>query len=180
MIYISHALDEVIRLADHVVIVEAGRVVRFGPLLETLSDPTLSPHLGRFEAGSVLACQVASHDPAMASSALTFAGGTLRVPQVTSAVGTKLRIRIRARDVSLALSEPQDVSITNRLAGTLTTLTPEGGRAGNGPYVDAAVAIGPSILHALITRESVARLRLTPGMPVWALIKTVSFDRRSG
>lgn len=174
ILYISHVLDEAIRLADQLVLVEGGRVARAGPLLEVISDPAFSPLIGRFEAGAVLECCVVSHDDAMAASTLAFDGGELRLPRVEVAAGGALRVRIRARDVSLALSEPRDVSITNRLSGTLVSLV-----ARDGPYVDAGVAVGGVVLRALITRESVARLGLAPGMPVWALIKTVAFDSRS-
>ena len=175
ILYISHAFAEVVRLADHLAVVDAGRVVRSGPLVEVASDPALSPLLGRFEAGSVLACTIADHDAAAALSTLAFAGGRLRVPRVELPVGERLRVRIRARDVALALSEPADISITNRLPGRLAGI-----RAHDGPYAEATVDLGGGTsVRALITRESAARLGLVPGMAVWALVKTVAFDSRS-
>lgn len=174
ILYISHAFNEVARLADYMVLVDEGRVVRHGPLLEVASEPELSPLVGRFEAGSILECTVAGHDREVALSTLAFAGGQLRVPQVDLPPGGRLRVRIRARDVALALSQPMDISITNRLPGRLLALTER-----EGPYVDVSVDVGGAVIRALITKESAVRLGLEPGLQVWALIKTVAFDSRS-
>jgi molybdate transport system ATP-binding protein len=174
ILYISHAFNEVVRLADYLVLLDAGVVVRAGPLLDIASDSTVAPLIGRFEAGSVIECTVSAHDDDMALSTLGFTGGQLRVPCVALDLGTRVRVRIRSRDVAISLSSPTDVSISNRLPGTLLSLTVR-----EGPYVDAAIDIGGDTLRALITRESAARLRLEPGLKVWALIKAVSFDSRS-
>ena len=174
ILYISHAFNEVVRLADHLVLVDAGSVVRAGSLLDVASDTTIAPLIGRFEAGAIIECVVARHDDEMALSTLGFPGGQLRVPRVELDPGTRVRVRIRSRDVAISLSRPMDVSITNRLPGTLLSLVP-----GEGPYVDVTIDVGGAILQALITRESAARLGLEPGLEVWALIKSVAFDSRS-
>jgi molybdate transport system ATP-binding protein len=174
ILYISHEFNEVVRLADHLVLVDGGMVVRSGSLLDVASDSTIAPLVGRFEAGSIIECTVAAHDAGMALSTLGFASGQLRVPRVDLDLGTRVRVRIRSRDVAISLSCPMDVSITNRLPGTLLSLTQR-----EGPYVDAAIDVGGATLRALITRESAARLGLEPGLKVWALIKTVAFDSRS-
>jgi molybdate transport system ATP-binding protein len=175
IIYISHEFNEVARLAEHLVVLDQGQVVRAGPLIELASDPALSPLVGRFEAGAVIDCKVLDHDVEAGLSTLAFAGGRLRVPRVARAAGEGLRVRVRARDVALSLSCPADISISNRLPGRLLRLTPL-----DGPYVDATVDVGGgAMLRALITRESVARLGLIPGANVWALVKTVAFDSRS-
>jgi len=174
IIYVSHALDEVIRLADSLVVVSDGRVAASGPLTEILSRLDLQPLLGRFEAGAVLDCRVASHDAHYRLSTLEFDGGRLRVPRVDRPAGEQVRVRLRARDISLALSEPVDVSITNRLAGTVTAVVDR-----DGIFVEVAVAIGGSSIRALVSREAYDRLGLEVGRPVWALIKTVALDNRS-
>lgn len=174
ILYISHAFNEVVRLADDIVLIDGGKVLRAGPLLEVASDPEQSPLLGRFESGSVIECVVARHDEEVALSTLGFAGGQLRVPRVDLEVGSRVRVRIRARDVALSLSRPMDVSITNRLPGKLLSLT-----AREGPYAEVTVDIGGATLRSLITRESAARLGLEPGIQLWALIKTVALDSRS-
>jgi molybdate transport system ATP-binding protein len=174
IIYISHAFNEVVRLADYLVIVDGGHVVRDGALLDLAADPALSPFLGRFEAGSVIECTVVQHDNGVALSTLAFAGGQLRVPQVDRAIGDRLRVRILARDVALSLSRPVDLSITNQLPGRLVSISVQ-----EGPYAEAVVDVGGASLRALITRESAERLGLRPGLPVWALVKSVAFDSRS-
>jgi len=174
ILYISHDFNEVARLADQLVVIDNGRVVRSGALLDIASEPELAPLIGRFEAGSVIECVVVRHDDGVALSTLGFAGGELRVPRVDLDVGARLRVSIRSRDVALSLSRPMDVSITNRLPGRLLSLTER-----EEPYVDVAIGVGGATLRALITRESVQRLSLEPGLEVWALIKTVAFNSRS-
>ncbi|MFM2421900.1 MAG: molybdate transporter subunit [Pseudomonadota bacterium] len=174
VIYISHAFNEIIRIADHLVIVDQGRVVRSGPLLDLAAAPELSPYLGRFEAGSVIECTLARHEPSFALTMLSFSGGELRVPQVDLAAGERVRVRIRARDVALARAEPTDISIANRLPGKIASIAQL-----DGPYADVVVDCGGTAIRALITRESIARLKLEPGQTVWVLIKTVAFDSRS-
>lgn len=174
ILYISHAFNEVVRLADHLVVLDDGHVMRAGPLVDLASDPALSPLLGRFEAGSVLDCTVEAHDEAAALTVLAFPGGMLSVPQVDLTPGARLRVRIRARDVALALSEPKDITITNRLPGRLLRISDL-----DGPYAEAIVDLGGAIIRSLITRQSAARLALAPGVAVWVLVKTVAFDSRS-
>jgi molybdate transport system ATP-binding protein len=171
IIYISHAFDEVVRLANHLVVLDQGRVERQGDVIALAADPTLSPYLGRFEAGAVVDCDVHAHDDRLALSTLGFTGGTLRVPRVASAVGTRLRVRIRARDVAIALSEPRDLSISNSLPGQMVSLLAQGG-----PHLDVVLDIGGTALRARITRDSAERLKLQVGLSVWALIKTAAFD----
>jgi molybdate transport system ATP-binding protein len=174
ILYISHAFNEVVRLADYMVLMDAGRVVRHGALLDIAAEPEMSPLIGRFETGSVLECTVVRHDEDVELSTLAFSGGELRVPQVELVPGSHLRVRIRARDVALSLSRPMDVSITNRLPGRLVGIVER-----EGPFADVSVDVGGAVIRALITRESVARLGLEPGVQVWALIKTVAFDSRA-
>ncbi len=174
MIYISHDFNEVMRLADTLVVVDGGRVARHGPLIELASDPELSPLLGRYEAGSVIACTVAGHDKANGLTQLELAGQAIVVPLIDAEVGSGVRVRLRARDVALALSEPADTSIANRLPGTITELVPR-----DEPFVDAGVDLGGVVVRSLLTRGSVERLGLRPGMAVWALIRIVALDSRS-
>ncbi len=114
------------------------------------------------------------HDAEMGLSTLYFAGGELRVPLVDAAVGTAIEVAIDARDVSIALSRPMDVSILNRLPGEITELeylAP--------PFVRAGFSLGGARLHALVTRESVERLALVEGLRAWAMIKAVAVSGRT-
>lgn len=174
ILYVSHSLDEVIQLADHLLLIDNGNTVRSGPLMETISDGAIGPYIGQFEAGSVIPSEVLRHDDAMELTTLGFQGGELRVPRLGLAVGQRLRLRLRARDVSLAITEPSGLSIANCLPGHVRALLDL-----HGPYIDAAVQVGEVTIHALVTRESVQRLQLRPGLPVWTLVKTVAIDNRS-
>lgn len=174
LLYVTHSVDELVRLADHLLLVSDGRVVASGPLLELVADPNLQPSLGRFEAGSVLECVVAAHDPALDLSTLAFNGGELRVPALDAPLGTRLRARLRARDVALALEDPVGLSITNRVRGVVREITPR-----EGPYVDVTVDAAGTAIHALVTRESCQRLDLCPGRAVIALVKAVALDSRT-
>ncbi len=118
---------------------------------------------------ATLSARVLTHDLDLALTTLLFADGELRVPLVDSPVDSALRIRIDARDVSIALSRPMDVSITNRLPGRISELVPL-----SPPYVRATCELGRTELHALIMRESVDRLALVPGLRVWVMIKAAA------
>ena len=118
---------------------------------------------------TMLSARVLRHDTELALTTLYFGDGELRVPQVPLPVDAGVEVRIDARDVSIALSRPMDVSITNRLPGEIAEielLAP--------PYVRATIALGKTYLHSLVTRESVARLALVPGLKTWAMIKAVA------
>ena len=122
MVYVSHAIEEVTRLADRVVVVADGRVVAEGDTADALSRPELGVLAGRFEEGAVIDARVASHDPRFELTTLAFAGGELVVPNVDALPGEAVRVRIRARDVSLALVRPAQVSIQNVLEARVVSL----------------------------------------------------------
>jgi molybdate transport system ATP-binding protein len=171
IVYVTHALEEVDALADTLVLIEAGRVQAAGPL-EALSARTDLPLLaGRRDAGAVLTCQVAAHDPARGLTRLEFPGGALLVTLRGEPPGAMLRVRVRARDVAVATRPPQDISMHNILPARLADI------ALAGPHeVFLRLELGPSALLARVTRDAVDRLGLLPGQAVRALIKSVSFD----
>lgn len=120
---------------------------------------------------TALSARVLHHDREMALTTLFFEDGELRVPLIDYPASSGVTIRIDARDVSIALSRPMDVSITNRLPGEiaeLSYLTP--------PYVKVTFNLGKTHLHALVTSESVERLALAPGLRAWVMIKAVAIS----
>jgi molybdate transport system ATP-binding protein len=117
--------------------------------------------------------RVLRHDEELGLSTLCFAGGELRVPLVSAEVGASIEASIDARDVSIALSRPMDVSILNRLPGEITAL-----RFLAPPFALATFSLGDVSLHALVTRESVERLALAEGLCAWAMIKAVAISGR--
>jgi molybdate transport system ATP-binding protein len=159
IVYVSHSLDEVVRLADTVVVMSEGRVLDY---------------LGRFEGGAVIEARVAEQDLEMGLARLDFPGGALYAPDVDALVGERVRVRIRARDVSLATVRPESISMLNVLPGTLKALGESAGAS-----VDVQIDVAGTILLARVTRKSVAALGLVPGRPVYALVKAVAIDRHS-
>jgi molybdate transport system ATP-binding protein len=174
MVYVSHALDEVVRLADTLVLLEAGRVRAAGPIGEIMTRLDLGPGPGRTEAGAVLAARVETIDRSYGLATLSFPGGSLRVPAAGLEPGQALRLHIRARDVAIALGPPRDVSILNALPVTIAEMAEDAGA------VELRLVLGPQLLVARITRLSAEALSLRPGLVVHALIKSVAFDRGVG
>jgi molybdate transport system ATP-binding protein len=173
IVYVSHAMEEIVRLADTLVIVSDGRVAAVGPVEELMSRLDLRPLTGRYEAGAVLTVTVEGHDAKRAVTRLAFEGMTLLVPHADIPVGEDLRIRIRARDVSLALSAPDDISILNIFPGRVVEISDR-----KDGQMDVIVDVGAKI-WARVTRMAVHRLALEPGTQVHALVKAVAIDRQS-
>jgi molybdate transport system ATP-binding protein len=169
VLYVSHAPDEVARLADHIVALEAGKVVAQGPLAETLARVDLPIRLGE-DAGVVLEGKVAELDVQWHLARVDFAGGSLWVRDSGVPLGQHVRVRILARDISIALVAQADSSILNVLPATIEQLADE-----THPAL-ALVRLNASgvPLVARITRRSAARLQLHPGQTVWAQIKAVA------
>jgi molybdate transport system ATP-binding protein len=174
IVYVSHAMEEIVRLADAMVLVSDGRAVAVGPVEELTSRLDLRPLTGRHEAGSVLETRVRGHDKVFALTRLAFAGGQLLVPHVALPLGTPLRVRVRARDVALALTPPVDTSIQNILPARVKDLARD-----QGPLVDVLLDAGGSPLWARVTARSCETLRLAPGREVYALVKALAVDRHS-
>ncbi|HEX3063736.1 MAG TPA: molybdenum ABC transporter ATP-binding protein [Usitatibacter sp.] len=174
IVYVSHALEEVTRLADSMVLVADGRVAAQGSVAEVLARPEMQAHTGRFEAGAVIEARVARHDERYGLTLLAFDGGELVVPNVDALPGEPVRARIRARDVSLALVRPTGISIQNMFAAEVAAISGE-----FGAIVDVRLHVGATPLVARITRKAAEELALAPGSRVHALVKAVSIDRRS-
>ena len=174
MVYVSHAIEEVTRLADRLVLVSEGRTIAEGEVAEVLSRADLKPHTGRFEAGAVIETRVARHDERYGLTVLAFDGGELVVANLDALPGEPVRARIRSRDVALALAIPRAASFQNVLEARVESL---GGEFG--AIVDVALRVGTTPLVARITRESADRLALAPGTRVYALVKAIAIDRRS-
>jgi molybdate transport system ATP-binding protein len=168
ILYISHSMAEVARLANTIVVMEAGRVTAIGPTAEVLSDPAAAPGLGVREAGAVLRARVAAFD-GDGLTRLHCAAGSLWLPAVALPLGAEVRLRILAQDVMLATTPPQNISALNILAVTVRDI-----RLGDGPGAMVRLDAGGDTLLARITRRSAQSLGLVPGLPVFAVLKAVS------
>jgi len=170
LLYVSHAPDEVARLADHLVVLARGRVLAQGPLAETLARVDLPIRLGE-EAGAVLEGIVAEHDAQWHLARVELpGGGSLWVRDEGHPIGKLLRLRVLARDVSLARAEPMGSSILNHLRVTVTALAGDTHPA----VMLASVSCGDQPLLARLTRRSAAALGLEVGQTLWAQVKAVA------
>ncbi|MFT5391435.1 MAG: molybdate transport system ATP-binding protein [Gammaproteobacteria bacterium] len=175
MLYVSHALDEVSRLADEVVVMDAGRVVAQGSVGEILARSDLGSITGSADAGAVLVTTVAARYPDVELTELAFEDYRLLVPEIGQPVGSTARVHIRALDVTLALEEPKNISANNVWPARITQV-----RADSGAYADIQLVCGSASVLARITRASAQRLQLSEGVTVFAIIKSVTVDRGTG
>lgn len=168
IIYVSHSPDEVARLADHLVLLDTGKVLASGPLTETLARADL-PQAFADDAGVVIETVVAAHE-ADELTQLDFSDGSIYVASRREAVGHRLRCRIHARDVSLALEKPLASSILNVFQGRVTAIAP----TDTPGHVLVQLSLGITPLLARITERSKKALSLQVGQQVWAQVKAVA------
>ncbi|KIN63859.1 Molybdenum transport ATP-binding protein ModC [Sulfitobacter noctilucicola] len=168
ILYVSHAVDEVARLADTLVLLEAGRVQKAGPLMDVMADPAAVPLLGVREAGAVIEATVMAHaDDGL--TRLKFSGGDLHLPGVQAEVGAKVRLRVLAQDVLVSRDRPVGLSALNILPVTVQAV-----HLGNGPGAAVVLQAGKDQLLSRITTRAVKELELEPGQPCFAVIKATS------
>ncbi len=172
IVYVSHAVEEVARIADTVVLMSAGGVLAVGPAEDVMGRPDLRTGEGAFEGGAVLDARVVEQDMEHDLATLAFEGGTLTSTNVDALIGEPVRVRIRARDVSIALERPRRISIQNVIEGTIAEVA-----AGRNGIVDIVIAVGASTLRSRVTRRAVEQLGLKKGLSVYALVKAVSLSR---
>ncbi len=168
ILYISHSLGEITRLADSLVLLDKGRVMGAGPIEDIVNNLELIPYTGGFDAGSMIDATVISHDPSFNMSELETAGGRMFIPGRDHSIGSRFRVRIRARDVALSATEPKNLSILNRFKGTVIDH-----RSGQAGMEELLLDVGFR-LTARITRKSFEQMELAKGSDVWALIKSVT------
>jgi molybdate transport system ATP-binding protein len=174
VIYVTHSVRELMRLADVVVVMAEGGVVASGPVADVLSRHDLRALTGHAEAGSIVDAVVSEHDDRYGLSVLEFAGGRLVVPGTRLAIGSAARVRIRARDVSVAVVEPRGVSVQNVLRGTIARM-----HVPAGPVLELTADVAGTELRARVTRRAADQLGLAPGQSVFLLVKALSIDRRN-
>jgi molybdate transport system ATP-binding protein len=176
MVYVTHAMDEAARLADHLVLMQAGQVVAAGPALSLLARLDL-PLSEQDEAGALLEGVVIEHDTTYGQSRIDVGGLPLWVGLCRDALGQRVRARVLARDVSITLSPSADSSIANILPARIEALRDDGPdtvtlqlRLLGAPGIEAS----PAMVLARITRRSRDTLKLHAGQQVYAQIKGVA------
>jgi molybdate transport system ATP-binding protein len=175
VLYVTHALDEVDALAGALVLLEGGRVRAAGSVEELSARPDVPLLALRRDAGALIRCTVLAHEAKRGLTRLGFPGGELLMPLRTEPPGTVLRLRLRARDVVVALAPPEGITFGNHIPCVLEGIAP----AGTPNEAFLQLRAGPTPLLARVSQDSVARLGLAPGMAVHALVKTVVFDHAS-
>jgi molybdate transport system ATP-binding protein len=171
IVYVSHAMDEVARLADTLVLLESGRVTAAGDIAAIAAAPALAERLGGFELGAVLRARVEAHDAARGLTHLSFAGGVVAVPQTDLPLGAPVRMRVLGRDVILARQPVAAISVHNQWRAVVRDVRPEGATR-----VVVSLAVGDSLLLARVTRDAAERLALNAGETVYALCKSVALE----
>ncbi len=168
VIYVSHSSDEVARLADQLILLEAGHVVgagAIGNMLTRLDLPLAHGH----DAEALIEATVAAHDKEYNLTYLDFAGGQFTVAHKDLAPGTTVRLRVAARDVSLTLERQSNTSILNIFPATIDELIPEGKS-----QMTVRLLVGSVPMLARVTRKSASALDLKPGKSVYAQAKSVA------
>jgi molybdate transport system ATP-binding protein len=169
MVYVSHQFEEVLRLADHVVLLEGGRVLAAGGIHEMSLRPELGPIVGADAVGAVLEGVISEADAARGLARLNFGNSTLLVAARHARVGARARVQLFASDLILATQPAQGLSVRNSLAGVV-----RGIRADENETQLVSVDIGGASVLARVTRDALESLGLHPGSAVWVLVKAVS------
>ncbi len=168
VLYVSHAPDEVARLADHLVLLDAGRVLASGPTRELMTRLDL-PLAHGDAAASIIDAVVMRVEPEYHLSHAEFAGGQISLLNPSLQVGQRVRVRVQARDVSLTLTRQLGTSVLNIFAATVAVISPD-----SPGQVMVALDAGGNTLLARITQKSLETLGLQPGSPVFAQVKGVA------
>jgi molybdate transport system ATP-binding protein len=169
MLYVTHSTDEVTRLADHLVVLDKGQVKAQGPVSAVLTQ-VVNPVVVGEDAGALIAGHIGVVDTHWHLSRVDFEGGCVWIRDAGVPVGKTVRIRILARDVSLATTEPQNTSIQNQLRGSIQTITPDA----HPSQVMVVLKCGAEEVLARVTKRAVDELGLQVGQKVWAQVKSVA------
>ncbi len=174
IVYVSHSVAEVARLATDIVVLDGGKIAASGPTSEILQRPDLLPEEERGEGGAMLEMEVAAHEAEFGMTVLRSAAGDIRVAGIDMPIGGRVRVRIRARDVLISTERPNGLSALNILSGGIAGIA-----SGAGALADITLDCAGQEIVARITRQSCSKLGLSLGQRVFAVIKTVSFDPTS-
>jgi len=172
ILYVTHSFAEMTRLADRLVVLEAGRVTVQGALAEVLARPDVPLLSGRADAAAALEATVAAHDAARGLTRLRAQGVELLAPALDRPEGAAVRALVLARDVLIAREEPRALSARNVVPARIEALT---ARADGTVLATLGAGDGARLLSA-VTRDAVEALGLRPGLAVWAVVKSVAVE----
>ena len=171
LVLVTHDFDDVVRLATRLLILEGGKAIASGALTDLTSRPDLPWLREAVGLGSVFDARVVRRHSQRGLLELTFDGGALFAADRALDAGATVRVRIAARDVILATSEPPGLSLHNALAATVSAVA-----EADGDHVVVQLVVGSLLLLAEVTRDAIARLGIAIGTRVYALVKSVSIE----
>ncbi|MDP4034328.1 MAG: molybdenum ABC transporter ATP-binding protein [Pseudorhodobacter sp.] len=171
VVLVTHDMDEAQLLADSMVVIEAGRVLKAGTTGDVMFDPVVLRGMGLREAGAAISARIAAQEDD-GLTRLDTSAGPLWLPKVEGAPGTWLRVRIMAHEVILSRAAPIGLSALNILPGTVLDVKP-----GEGPGAFVRLQLGQDIILVRVTRRSVEALALAPGVSCFAILKSMSVAR---
>lgn len=174
IVYVSHSIGEVTRLADDVAILNEGRVVACDRTESIFNRTDLRPFTGRYEGGALIEATATAHDHEYFLTRFAFDGGHVVAPGLEVPIGMRVRLRIRARDVTLATERPRGISVRNVLNGSIVSMDDRGGA-----IVEVIVRIGSREMPSRISRQARDEMQLKAGQEVFLLVKAIAFDKRS-
>jgi molybdate transport system ATP-binding protein len=177
IVYVSHSIAEVARLATTIVLIADGKVAAAGAttgIMQRLDLSALTGHADDADIGAVIEAAVERHDDTAGLTELVSRAGRWRLHRIEAPVGARLRLRVRARDVILARLAPTDISALNILPGVVADIG-----ARDTPVIEVRIDCNGEALIARLTRYSAEQLNLAPGLPIFAVVKSVSFDSRN-
>lgn len=178
ILFVSHNIDEIVRLADRVLVLHGGRIAAAGDVAAVLNRLDVQALIlgedgGATDPATIIEARIARHDEAYHLTELDIGGATLALSRLPLPVGAAVRLRLHARDIALATERPTGLSIQNVIEAKIVEIRPAGPA-----QVDVALAAGstdtPIMLFARVTTRAVERLALAPGRPAWALVKSVA------
>jgi len=173
--YVSHAIDEVARLADRVIVLEGGSVIGQGKPAQVLNNPAMQAAVSAFEVISVLEATVEEQLQELHLTRLSHHGQTIVVPELGGhTVGDSVLLNVRAGDVALATVRPEALSFRNMLQGNIVAIDNQT----EGAFAMLSIDVSGTTVRSQVTRHAVRDLQLEIGMPVYALLKTATFGQR--
>jgi molybdate transport system ATP-binding protein len=181
MVYVSHDFDEVLRLATHVVLMDSGRTIAQGGVGEMSMNAGLRSIIGADAVGATVDGTVLGTDPSSGLIRIRVGRGELKLPAANLALpvenlaaGRKLRVQLLARDLIVATQLPQHLSVRNILAGVVAAVSSDDAESDL-----ISIDIGGTVIMARVTKAATRELGIEPGLPAWALVKTVSLRSHS-
>ena len=171
IIYVSHQIQEIMHLADTLVLVENGKLLEQGPVDQIINNPKISPYFGEDLKSSFIRCIVDDNHHDTSVSNLRFDGGFIKTTILTKPVGSPVRVRIRAQDVAVSIKHPKDISIANIFEVKIQAI-----EQSDRGFVDLNLIAKNTVFWARLTKTSVENLNLIPGRVVFALFKSTAIE----